>query len=293
MTIHNHGARADWAERSGGWVQNQDVLDRAFAPFTSAVMEAVGVAREERVLDVGCGPGTLLETASRLGARAVGVDISAEMVAAARSRVPDAEVIEGDAQVTDLLDAAPGRPFDAVVSRFGTIFFEDPVDAFTNIRVACAPGARLAMVTWRSGEQDLFTCGLEPLLARLDDPPGPPPEDRPGPMGLATEEHLRAVLLEAGWDEVHLVALTARCDYRTRSTDGVDERMAVALSGSVGRVALERARRELGAEELHGLLDRARGLLAERAGHRGVGFDARAWLTAARCNPQAVAGSGR
>src|SRR4051794_25142912 len=148
----NEAMRDSWATGAEGWVRNERIFDASFTPFTAAVLDAAELGSARRVLDIGCGAGTLLEAAVAAGAEAVGADISPVMVEAARRRVPAATVVIADAQTDDLLAAAPGAPFDRVVSRFGVMFFADPVAAFANMRAATEPGARLAFVCWRQGE---------------------------------------------------------------------------------------------------------------------------------------------
>ena len=138
------------------------------------------------------------------------------MVEGARRRVPTAVVLEADAQTTDLLTAAPGRPFDRVVSRFGVMFFDEPVTAFARVRAACAPGARLAFACWRTYEENpTFSVGQDVLVARMDEPPAPAAEPyAPGPMAFADPGHVRAVLEEAAWQDVAVAP--ARRDPRLR-----------------------------------------------------------------------------
>ncbi len=140
-SVANEAMRGSWATGAEGWVRNERIFDAAFAPFTAAVLGAADLGSARRVLDVGCGTGTLLDAAVAVGADAVGVDISSAMVDAARRRVPTATVVTADAQTADLLAAAPGAPFDRVVSRFGVMFFSEPQAAFANIRSATEPGA--------------------------------------------------------------------------------------------------------------------------------------------------------
>jgi SAM-dependent methyltransferase len=277
----NEAMRARWADGADAWVRGERVVDSAFAPFTAAVLAAADLGPGRRVLDVGCGTGTLLAAAVDAGADAVGVDISPAMVEAARRRVPAAAVHVADAQVADLRALTGGEPFDRVVSRFGVMFFADPVEAFTGIRAASSPGARLAFVCWRRGEADAFAAGLRTLLARLDAPPDLPAPGEPGAMGFADADRTRAVLTSAGWSDVAVDPVDGVCDYAVDGGDGVEERLAMALSGAVGRAVREALEPALGPAGWEAALDDAR---AELRGHLvdgAVRLVGRTWLVTA------------
>jgi SAM-dependent methyltransferase len=233
------------------------------------------------VLDVGCGTGTLLEAAVRAGADPVGVDVAPPMVDAARTRAPTAVVVAADAQTTDLLEVAPGSPFDQVVSRFGVMFFEDPGAAFANIRSACAPGARLSFVCWRAEETEMFQLGLRSLLAHMAEPPTLAPPDVPGPLGLANADRTRDLLLTAGWSDVAIEALDGLCEYALEASDGVEERLAMALSSSMGRAAKLELEPRLGPEGWESLLDEARAEIRTDAGGIPIRFVGHTWLVTA------------
>ncbi|TDE89590.1 class I SAM-dependent methyltransferase [Occultella glacieicola] len=273
--------RAVWSTGSAGWIRHQHLYDCVFAPFTTALLTAAELAPGHRVLDVGCGTGTLLEAAAAVGADPVGVDISADMVAAARRRVPGARVIVADAQVEDLRAGTSGDPFDRIVSRLGVMFFADPVAAFTNLRSAAAPGARLAFVCWRDGETDLFHLGLRSLMGRLDDPPGPPPSGVPGPMGLADGARVRQVLAGAGWRDVTVAPVDGDCDYGVDGSDGIEERLAIVLGGQTGRALRAELEPRLGAAGWAAALEQARQEVRERTVDGTVRFVAHAWLVTA------------
>ncbi|HEY6533364.1 MAG TPA: class I SAM-dependent methyltransferase [Acidimicrobiales bacterium] len=277
----NESMRANWTTAADGWVRNERIFDSVLAPFTSAVLAAADLRPVQRTLDLGCGGGTLLAAAVDAGASAVGVDISPTMVAAARTRVPAATVLEADAQTADLLEAAPGPPFDRVVSRFGVMFFDDPVQAFTNIRAATAPGGRLAFVSWRNEEIDTFILGLGPLIARLDAPPPLPVPGTPGPLGLADHDLVRRVLDGAGWGDVAIEAFDGVCDYSLDSSDGVEERLAIALSGSLGRAVRAALEEELGPEGWGLALDDARAELRNHLVDGAVRVVGHTWLVTA------------
>ncbi|MBN6151770.1 class I SAM-dependent methyltransferase [Xanthomonas sp. AmX2] len=204
-----------WNGAAGqAWVQAQATLDGIFAPFAELLVEAVDRSDARRVLDVGCGTGgTTLAIARRLGAggRCAGVDISAPMIAAARLRaeregVP-ADFVCADAQAHAF---APGS-VDAIVSRFGVMFFGDPVAAFANLRRAAAPGARLHCIAWRSATENPFMTAAERAAAPLL--PGLPARraDAPGQFAFADPQRVRHVLERGGWRDVHVRALDVAC----------------------------------------------------------------------------------
>src|SRR5215475_6177419 len=156
------------------WVDAQELLDRLLKPFEDVLVEAVSDHGGRRVLDVGCGTGgTTLAVARRLGAnaRCTGIDISHQMIAAARSRAEregtPASFIAADAQIHRFEPAS----FDTIMSRFGVMFFTDSVRAFANLRRAASEGAALRFVAFRSAAENSFMTTAEraaaPLLPKL------------------------------------------------------------------------------------------------------------------------------
>lgn len=280
----NEAMRDNWVTAAEGWVRNERIFDAVFIPFTAAILGAADLDSARRVLDIGCGTGTLLEAAVAAGADGVGVDISPAMVEAARRRVPTATVLTADAQSADLIAAAPGAPFDRVVSRFGVMFFAEPEAAFVNIRSATVPGARLAFVCWRDGETQMFSLGLRALTARLADPPARPVPGAPGPMGLANADRIREVLTVAGWSDVTIEATDGLCDYAIDGSDGVEERLEVALSSSVGRAVRAELEPRLAPDGWHAVLDEARAELRAEMVDGAVRFVGHTWLVTATNN---------
>jgi len=285
--VSNDVTRAEWTGKAELWVRHERIYDAAFAAFTRAVIDAAELGPGLRVLDVGCGAGTVLERAVAAGADAVGIDLSPQMAAAAHARVPGADVLTADAQTAPVLQLAPGVPFDRIVSRFGVMFFADPVAAFTNLRAAAAPGARLAFVSWRDDEDEMFRHGTRRLAARLDDPPEPPRVGQPGPLGLAGEDHIRTVLADSGWTDIRVEPVDGMCDFSVDGSDGVEERLTVALAGRIGQAARERLEPTLGPDGWRAALDDARAELRATLVDGTVRFVSRTWLVTA-ANPAAV-----
>ena len=145
----NDAMRDYWNGDAGrAWVRMQQRMDAALAPVTTALEKAAAVRAGENVLDVGCGTGAttlVLAAAAQPGGSALGVDISATLLGLARSRVLAASFVEADAA-----SFAGSSRFDAVVSRFGVMFFDDAVAAFANLHRLAAPAGRLVFACWRS-----------------------------------------------------------------------------------------------------------------------------------------------
>ena len=204
------------------------------------------------------------------------------MVEGARRRAPDATVLLADAQTTDLLAAAPGRPFDRVVSRFGVMFFDDPVRAFVRLHEAAAPGARLAFACWRSyAENPTMSLGQDLLVARLGEQPAPVAPDAPGPMAFADPDRTRAVLGAAGWSAVAVEPLDVVLDYAYDGSDGVDNRLATVLATTTGRRARARLEPELGASGWAALLDEVRRHVRDARVDGALRLPAATWLVTA------------
>jgi SAM-dependent methyltransferase len=205
----NRDQAALWNEAGGPiWVEMQDVLDRVLAPFEARLVEGAFPGEGGRVLDVGCGAGaTTLSMARRLGPTGLclGVDISGPLVAAAKARaaaegLASAAFLQADAQTHGF---EPDH-FDAVISRFGVMFFDDPAAAFANLRRAARRSAKLVFVAWRSPAENPFMTtaarAAAPFLPRLT----APNPDAPGPFGLADRDRLQRILDTSGWADVDI-----------------------------------------------------------------------------------------
>jgi SAM-dependent methyltransferase len=198
-----------WNSRSGAtWVRFQDQLDRQIDELGLKVMDALAPATGEAVLDIGCGCGqTSVQLAERVGTsgRVLGVDVSQPMLEVAKARPVPAgagavSFRESDAQTADL---GKGM-FDAVFSRFGVMFFDDPVAAFANIRSAMKASGRLAFLCWRSpAENPLMTAPMK-AAAHLLPPTTPGDPLAPGPFAFADPDRVRSILSSAGFEGVRL-----------------------------------------------------------------------------------------
>ena len=227
-----------WNGPSGqAWIDLQEAFDRSLKPFEDLLVEAVAADSAQQVLDVGCGTGaTTLAIAQQLGAggRCTGIDISQPMLAVARARAERAgsraRFVCADVQTHAFEPAA----FDGLVSRFGVMFFDAPVQAFANLRRAAKPDATMRFIAWRSPQDNPFMTTAEravgPLLPAM--PTRQP--DGPGQFAFADRERVRAILQDSGWSAIDIRPIDATCTM-TES----DLARYTARLGPVGRALRE------------------------------------------------------
>ncbi|MFC8147277.1 class I SAM-dependent methyltransferase [Streptomyces paradoxus] len=203
---------ARWNGPAGNaWVDLQELLDEMFRPFEELLVDAVAAEHAGSVLDVGCGTGGISRAVARRSGHCVGVDISGPMIETARAHaeregVP-ASFIQADAQEYAF---EPGA-FDAVVSRFGVMFFNDPVRAFGNLRSTVRDGAGLRCVVWRGPEENPFMTTAERAAAPfLPDLPARRP-DQPGQFAFADPERVHRILAESGWAGIDIQPVDVVC----------------------------------------------------------------------------------
>lgn len=269
-------------ERSGNtWAELQAQTDTQLSPLGLRAMAQLPLRPGDRVLDVGCGCGqTLLQLAERVGpgGRVVGIDPMEPMlkVAAERARsFPQIEIVQADAATHEF----PVASFDALFSRFGVMFFEDPVAAFRHLRRALRPGGHLAFVCWQAIENNPWA--HEPLRAALRVLPDVPFPDtlkpgRPGAFQLADEAFIHSVLSDAGFDALRVTGERHSLHFMGAQT--LDQ--AVQLAQRLGPASrlMDGAPPEL-EPALAAELTRA---LAPFATDRGVFIEGAIWVVTAR-----------
>jgi SAM-dependent methyltransferase len=195
-----------WNSEAGArWVRTQPIMDALLAAHGESALAAARLAPGDTVLDVGCGCGaTTLIAADRVGPRglAVGVDLSAEMLAHARRRAAadalrNVRFERGDIETHPL----QAQRFDAVISRFGIMFFENPQRAFASIQRTLRGGGRFAAVCWRNpSENPWITLPVEVVSPFVEI--APMSLDTPGPFSLWSRDRTSALLQESGFAKV-------------------------------------------------------------------------------------------
>lgn len=213
---------AAWNGAAGrAWVDSQGLLDQIFGPVQQRLIETLSAAGATRVLDVGCGAGatTLAAAATLKGSQCTGVDISEPLVALARSRAAHkglpTRFVVADAQ----RHSFPSGHFDAIISRFGIMFFDDPSAAFRNLYEASADNAMLCCFAWRSVEDNPFMTAAEraarPVMPQLPvRQPG-----APGQFAFADRKRVQRVLHDAGWRQIGIRAVDVPCSFPTAALE--------------------------------------------------------------------------
>ncbi len=197
------------------WVEHADHFDQTLRPFGEAVLERLALEPGDRILDIGCGTGetTLRAAALVAPARVVGVDVSAPMLAAARRRVAatgvtNAAFLEEDVQESTFA----ANEFDVAISRFGVMFFTDPVRAFTRIDESLIDGGRLGFVCFQAPQSNPFIVVPVMVAAAHLGLGAPPDPSAPGPFSFADPDKIRHVLGQAGFVDVTIAPGPSEAD---------------------------------------------------------------------------------
>ncbi|MCL5776570.1 methyltransferase domain-containing protein [Limibaculum sp. FT325] len=193
----------EWAGRMGlEWARHVQALDRQLAPAGALAVAALDPKPGERVIDLGCGAGAMAQAIAAAvvpGGSVTAVDISPDLldIARARAGMGCVRFHEGDAARLDL-----GEPHDALFSRFGCMFFDDPTAAFTRLRRALKPGARAVLTVWAEMARNPWARIPAEAGQRVLGPAEAKPAYSPGPFAWAEPAYPRAILEAAGFRDI-------------------------------------------------------------------------------------------
>jgi SAM-dependent methyltransferase len=247
--------------------------DRMLAGFDPHLLSSAQIEPGHIVLDVGCGAGaTTLAVAARLenGGRALGIDRNAAAVEVARERVLEAGLDNAELLIGDAA-RYPFAPFlaDSVISRFGTMHFDDPVAAYAHLHAALKPGGRLAFVSWREARRNAWATIPYGAISMVREPNSS--VGKSGPFAFADPDRVQSVLAAAGFEDVSLTSLDDPVCVGSSVAAAIEFADATELC-KLDLGDLERRR-------VHGALHTA---LAPFATDSGVWLPASAWLVEAR-----------
>lgn len=266
-----------WNQTAGQtWVELQAELDRQISGLGDRALAQLAPAAGERILDIGCGCGqTTLDLARRVGASGyvMGVDVSQPMLNVARQAATRLGLANLELKLLDAQEGAlAGLDMDAAYSRFGVMFFADPVKAFLNVRSALRMGGRLNFVCWRDLRDNPWM--RDPMEAARPLLPPQPPVDplAPGPYALANPARTHGILTDAGFDEISIEPYDAL-------VGGGDLESTLRLSLRVGPLgSVLRDRPELTPAVRQAVAD----VLARYETAQGIRMPAAVWVVSAR-----------
>lgn len=277
VPIANVDQAAAWDGDDGNdWTEHEEQYNQTSARHTRRLFAAAAIGAGENVLDIGCGCGDTSRQAARMApdGSVLGIDLSTRMLARARERskaegLTNTRFARGDAQVHRFEEGA----FDLAISRFGVMFFADPVAAFRNVRRALKPGGRVTFLAWQSLANNEWIRELIGILAAGRDLPRPQP-GTPGMFGLADPDNVRRIFGEAGFDQIALDDVSEPVFAGATADDAFN----FVRSLGVTRGML----RDLDAETTARTLDNLRALTVSHDQGNGVLLNSSAWLIAAR-----------
>ena len=250
--------------------------DAELRRHNEVLRRAAGVRPHDHVVDVGCGAGQTTRQAARTApaGSALGVDISAPAIGRARELAR----AEGLRNVTfehanAQVHRFPKERFDLAISRFGTMFFDDPVAAFANIGRALRPAGRLVMMVWQAHERNEWDVTIHQSLGAAEGP-GPGASRGPDPFSLADPSTVTQILRAAGFADVAFTDVQEPVFY------GPD--VAAALDWARGFTCTSDILRKLDPAAAERAVGRLREALAAHLSDDGVWFNSRAWIITAR-----------
>ncbi len=196
-----------WNDKSGPkWVKLDDSMNERFSTLTDELFRRADINENDNVLDIGCGGGETSFRASQLvgsNGYVLGADISDTLLHLARSKYSKVDNLE-----FNLCDAQSHKfqsnSFDRIISRFGVMFFDDPVAAFKNVRSSLKVGGSLNFVCWTEIMQNEFIIDGAEIITKHTQVNLPPVTREPGPFGLSEKSYVEEILTASGFKNIKI-----------------------------------------------------------------------------------------
>ncbi|MEM1390622.1 MAG: class I SAM-dependent methyltransferase [Pseudomonadota bacterium] len=266
-----------WNGKAGErWRDDAEALDALLEPYLEAVLSALPRDLSGHILDVGCGGGSLSLAAQARSSdiKVTGVDVSKPLLSLARERAHGSSALEFIQ--ADAATFSSATKFDALISRFGVMFFTDPVAAFSNLRAQIIPDAPMSFACWRAArENDWIMTPLAAAHSFLQDELPMPPARAPGPFAFAEADYVTHILDSAGWNSVWVEPWDG-----TLTMPGETLSDTAEFSLTIGPLARLIAEQDIDRGELKEALI---ALLSEQIGSSGkIELGAAAWIVTAK-----------
>ncbi|MCZ6628457.1 MAG: class I SAM-dependent methyltransferase [SAR324 cluster bacterium] len=266
------------------FIRYRHILVDGLLHHSAQIFPTLEVREGDRVADVGCGFGdTAIQLAQRVGPEGsvLGIDCCEAFLAIARDDaaargVNNVTFVEGDAQ---------SYPFEAIhdfcFSRFGTMFFENPVAGLKNMRRALKPGGMMTAIVWRPIGDNPWLGLPKEIVLRFLPPPGDDADTcGPGPFSMADQEMVTKQYEIAGYTDIRFDRVDAPVVVGRTPDDAVAFQIALGPAGEVFREAGDEAVRKQ--DEIEAALNSE---LKKYETPDGIVLDSSSWVISAR-NPE-------
>ena len=268
-----------WNDKPGqAWVRYDAAMDERLSMASELLLAAIRPDQYQSILDVGCGTGAISQMlADEFGPKTqiCGFDISQTMLDRAREKFAsykNIRFVQGDAQV----DNFENRRFDLVVSRFGTMFFEDPIKAFKNIRHVMVPGGRLVLMCWAQYIENEFFSLPRDILHKYGDTSPTPEAGTPGPFAFSNKDYLKNILETSGFQRCEITAH----DTQLRTADTLEENTKLLMKIGFGARLIREL--ELSDKDVAEIQDQYQKDAGERQVDGIISYDAKVFIVTAQ-----------
>ncbi len=273
MGIDNQKQIEFWNGDAGKkWVGDQEKMDQMLNPLSDVAIDIAEPQFDERVMDVGCGCGATTVELARRGAKVWGIDVSAPMLSRARERgeeYPGMVFTEADASSYEFSSEQ-----QLIFSRFGVMFFANPVEAFTNLRSALVPRGRMVFLCWQAANKNEWISRVGQAVKKfLPEPTDVPDPRAPGPFAFAEQPYLEGILSQAGFQNVEFQSLSI--DLKLAST--VEE--ALDFQSNIGPLSAVIA--QLEGKIRDEAMNEAKEVLQDSMSAEGIKLGSAVWLVTA------------
>lgn len=263
------------------FIRFKHILVDGLTQHSEAIFPTLPVHEGDRVLDVGCGFGdTAIKLAGLVGpsSKVVGIDCCDAFLDHARrdaqaKGLTNVSFMRGDAEMT-----LPTDRYDFVFSRFGTMFFANPVAGLRNMRKALRPGGRMVHIVWRNRADNPWLSMAKDVVLRFLPPPSPDAQTcGPGPFSMSDEPMVRAMMKSAGYDEIEFRRVDAPVFVGKDVNDAIAFQLAIGPAGEVFREAGALAEQKR--EQIEAAL--AEAINRQKTGAQGIVMDSSSWVISA------------